>query len=136
MMDRTSCFLVFDEEEPLSYFSGVPWGHKGHGVSKGHRAERGDRIIESLRLKKITRIPESNPSPSPPCPLAMSFSATSPRFLTTSRHGDPTTSLGSLCQRLTALPEKKETPNIQHPTKLQWDSCFPFQWVSTPETSV
>lgn len=39
MMDRTSCFLVLDEEEPLSYFSGVPWGHKEHGGSKRHKAE-------------------------------------------------------------------------------------------------
>lgn len=39
MMDRTSCFLVLEEEEPLSYFSGVPWGQKAERTSKGRRAE-------------------------------------------------------------------------------------------------
>lgn len=39
MMDRTSCFLVLEEEEPLSYFSGVPWGQEAEGTSKGRRTE-------------------------------------------------------------------------------------------------
>ena len=34
MMDRTSCFLLLEEEEPLSYFSGVPWEQKAKGTSK------------------------------------------------------------------------------------------------------
>lgn len=29
--------------------------------------------MESLRLKKITRIPKSNANPSPPCPMTMSL---------------------------------------------------------------
>ena len=40
----------------------------------------------------------------------MSLSATSTRLLNTSRDGDSTTSLGSLCHCLPALPEKKLFP--------------------------
>jgi len=40
-----------------------------------------DRIIESLKLKNITKIPKSNSNPSPLCPLIMSLSVTSPWFL-------------------------------------------------------
>ena len=50
-----------------------------------------NRITGSLRLEKITEIPKSNPSP--PGPLTISYSATSPCFLNTSRDGDSTTSL-------------------------------------------
>lgn len=39
MMERTSCFLVPEEEELLSYFSGVPWGQEAEETSKGCRAE-------------------------------------------------------------------------------------------------
>lgn len=39
MMERTSCFLELEEEEPLSYFSGVPWGQEAEGTSKGPRTE-------------------------------------------------------------------------------------------------
>lgn len=42
MMDRTSCFLVLDEEEPLSYFSGVPCGQtQGRRDVKGAQSRRG-----------------------------------------------------------------------------------------------
>jgi len=53
---------------------------------------------ESLRLEKSTEIVTSNGQAMPPCPLTTSLSATSPWFLNTSRDGDCTTSLGSLCQ--------------------------------------
>ena len=45
----------------------------------------------------------------------MSLSATSPRFLNTSRDSDSTTSLGSLCHCITALSEKKCSliPNLK-----------------------
>jgi len=50
----------------------------------------------------------------------MSQSATSTRFLNTSRDGDSTTSLGSLFQCLTTLSVKKFFPNIQSkPTLMQ-----------------
>ena len=44
---------------------------------------------------------------SPAYQLTTSLSATFTSFLNTSRDGDPTTSLGSLCQCLTTLSEKK-----------------------------
>jgi len=51
-------------------------------------------------------------NPFPPCPLTLTLRAVSPRFLNTSRDGDSTTSLGSLCQCLTTF--RIETfPNIQ-----------------------
>lgn len=38
------------------------------------------RIIEIIRLEKTSKIPMSNPSPSPPCPLNMShFSISGPK---------------------------------------------------------
>lgn len=39
MMERTSCFLVPEEEELLSYFSGVPCGQEAEETSKRRRAE-------------------------------------------------------------------------------------------------
>ena len=63
--------------------------------------------IDSLRLEKTTKFIMPNVNPSPPCPLTMSPSATSPRFWNTSRDGDSTTSLGSLCLCLTSLSKKK-----------------------------
>ena len=60
------------------------------------------RIIESLMLEKTSKVTQSNPN-SPHHVL----SATSPRFLHTSGTVTPTTSLGSLCQCLTTLSEKK-----------------------------
>ena len=67
---------------------------------------------ETFRFQIGVRIIEprsSSPtiSLSPPCPLTMSLSATSTRFLNASRDGDSTTSLGSLCQCLTTLSDKK-----------------------------
>ena len=61
---------------------------------------------ESLRMVKTSNV-KPNSNPPPPCPPTVSLSATSPRFLNTFRDGDPTTSLGILCQCLTALLEKK-----------------------------
>ena len=62
---------------------------------------------ESLRLKKTTKIIQSNHQPIPPCPLSTSLSDTSIRFLNTFRDGDSTASLGGLCHCLTTLSEKK-----------------------------
>jgi len=45
--------------------------------------------------------------PPPPCPLPTSLSATSTWLLNTSRDGDSTTSLGSLCHCHTTPSEKK-----------------------------
>ena len=62
-------------------------------------------IIESLRLEKISKNIQSNHQLMPTTPTkTMYLSATSPRFLNTPRDSD---SLGSLCQCLTILPEKK-----------------------------
>ena len=49
---------------------------------------------------------------SPPCLLTTSFSATSTLFLNTSRGGDSTTSLGSLCHCPNTLSENKIFPNL------------------------
>lgn len=56
MMDRTSCFLVLEEEEPLSYFSGVPWGQKAEKTSKGCRAE-GDAATASHQVSTGLMLP-------------------------------------------------------------------------------
>jgi len=64
------------------------------------------KVIELLRLEKISRITQSNPKPSPSCPLTMTLSATSAQLLTPSRGGESTTSLCSLCQCLTTPSEK------------------------------
>jgi len=66
-----------------------------------------NRIIESLWLERPIRSPGPTISPSPPCPLTTSLSATSTRLWNTSRDSDCTTSLYSLCHCSTALPERK-----------------------------
>jgi len=43
--------------------------------------------------------PQVQPQCIPTTPITMSLSATSPRCWSTSRDSDPTTSLGSLCQK-------------------------------------
>ena len=43
-----------------------------------------NRIIESLRLERISKIIQSSHQPNPPCPLTMSISATAPWFWSTS----------------------------------------------------
>ena len=65
------------------------------------------RITESLSLEKIYKVIKSNRQPITTCPLSVSLSASSPRFLKTSRDIDSTTSLSSRCQCLTTLSEKK-----------------------------
>ena len=53
-------------------------------------------IIDSCRLEKTSKIIQSDRSPTTNIAhCTMSLSATSTRFLNTSRNGDPTTSLGS-----------------------------------------
>jgi len=71
------------------------------------------RITESLRLEKTSKIPKHNPSP--PLPLTISLSAPSPWFLDTTRDGDSTTSLGSLCHCIITLLERKCSliPNLK-----------------------
>ena len=68
-----------------------------------------DRIIESWRLEKTSKIIKSNHQPI----TTMSWSAISTRFLNTSRNGDSTTFLGSLFQRLYYSFNKEIFPNIQ-----------------------
>ena len=67
------------------------------------------RIIKSLRLERpLESLSPTDIHSPPPCPLTTSLSATSLHFFNTSRDGDhPPSSLGSLCQCLTALLEKK-----------------------------
>ena len=89
------------------------------------------RIIESLRLGKTTKI--TNPSPSPPCPLPTSLSATSPRLWDTSRDGDPTTPCATVPLPHRSLGEgivpnsQPEPPLAQHqaipprPVALTWE---------------
>ena len=60
-----------------------------------------------IQVGKDLSDPQVQPQPTQPCPLPTSLSATSPWFWNTSRDGDPTTSLGSPFQCLTALSEKK-----------------------------
>jgi len=89
------------------------------------------RIIKSLRLEGPYS-PTS--SPSPPCPLMMSLSATSTQLLNTSRDNDSTTFLDSLCHCLTAPCKNNFFPNIQfepsqaklevipsHPDTVSWE---------------
>jgi len=52
-------------------------------------------------------------SPSPPCPLTISLSITSPCFLDAPWGCDPTTFLGSLCQSTTAPSKSKSFLNVQ-----------------------
>ena len=107
---------------------------------------QGHRIIESLR--KTTKIIQSNNNPSPPCSLTMSFSATSPHSLNTSRDSDPTT---SLCQCTTIAFNHKAPSPIQHPFwrspsiqsplsvkkphTLTWLPCFHLHGLAEPPTS-
>ena len=71
-------------------------------------------LIESLRLEKTSKTIYSNRQLITPCPLPTSLSATSTWLLNTSRDGDSTTFMGSLCHCLTALSEKKFSliPNL------------------------
>jgi len=64
-----------------------------------------NRITESLRT--IIKIVQSDHKSTPPCPLTVSLSATSTWFLNTSRDGDPTATLSSLCHCLSTLSEQK-----------------------------
>ena len=70
------------------------------------------RAIEPQRLKKISKIIESNPSPPPPCPVTTCLSATSSRFWNSPRDSDSSTSLGSLCQCYSFREDI--VPYIQH----------------------
>jgi len=58
-------------------------------------------------LENASKVIQSNHQPTPTMLATLSLGATSPRSLSSSRDGDPTISLGSLCQRLTALWENK-----------------------------
>ena len=70
-------------------------------------------LIESLRLKKTSKIPKSNPL----CPLPTSLSATSPGFWSTSRDGDPTTPWAAV--PLQHCSYKEIVPNIHPETPLR-----------------
>lgn len=64
------------------------------------------RITGSLRLETC-KIPKSNPSPLPLCPLTMSPSVTSPPSWNTPRDGDPSAPWATWCHCTTTLLEKK-----------------------------
>ena len=56
-----------------------------------------------IKVGKTAKIIQSNHQPTPSCPLTTSLIVISALFVSTSRGGDSTTSLGSLCQCLTSL---------------------------------
>ena len=77
--------------------------------------------------EKASKITQSNQQPITPCPLPMALSATSTRLWNTSKDGDSTTSLGSLCHCLTALAEKKFS--LISNLNLPWHNVKPFTFV-------
>jgi len=70
------------------------------------------RIIELLRFKKTSKITQFNHQPTPTMPTKHVPQCHPTCFLNTTRDGDSTTSLGSLCQCTTILSENF-APNIQ-----------------------
>lgn len=76
-----------------SKWLGTRWGCDMAWLALGW----GSRVIESFRLKKISKVIYTNPNPSP---LTTSLRATSMWFWNTSRDDDSTTSLESLFQIL------------------------------------
>ena len=69
-----------------------------------------NRIIESLRLEKSSKIIQSNHPPTTNIlPLNHVLCTTSKHFLNTSRDSDSNTSLGSPFQHLTTLKYKEKT---------------------------
>jgi len=77
--------------------------------------------------EKASKITQSNQQPITLCPLPMALSATSTRLWNTSKDGDSTTSLGSLCHCLTALAEKKFS--LISNLNLPWHNVKPFTFV-------
>jgi len=73
----------------------------GRSTCRSLYATSSYRITESLQLEKTSKIIQ--PNAPLPCLLTTSLSATSPWFLSTSRDGDSTTSLGSLCHCITTI---------------------------------
>ena len=64
-------------------------------------------VILGIQWPRKLEKTSENPQAIPLRPLTVSLSATSPWFLNTSWENDHTTTLGSLCQCMTALSEKK-----------------------------
>ena len=64
-------------------------------------------VILGIQWPRKLEKTSENPQAIPLRPLTVSLSAISPWFLNTSWENDHTTTLGSLCQCLTALSEKK-----------------------------
>ena len=89
-----------------------------------NKESENQRIAESLRLEKISKI--ICPTISPPCPLTTSLSATSPQSLNISRDGDSTTSLGSLCQTKNYMESNAVRPllSLQVPLQVAGVSCM------------
>lgn len=88
-----------------------------------------NQIIESLRLKKTSKIIESNCLPSTAKSTIFPH-VTSTRLLNGFRNGDTTTVLCSLCQGLTTLFVKKffAISNLNCP----WHNLRPFPLISFP----
>ena len=114
-MTQSPCFFLPSSSTGYRYASIVGKHAENHG------------IIGSLRLEKTSKIMKSNQQPSPPCPLTMSLSAISLCFLKTFGVGDCSTSLGSLCQWLTAPSEKKFF--LISNMNLPWPNLKPFHLV-------
>jgi len=80
-----------------------------------------DRVI---LVGKELQDPRVQPQPTPLCPLLTSLSATSPQLLNTSRDSDCTTSVGSPCHCITALPKKKHF--LIFNLNIPWQNIRPF----------
>jgi len=88
-------------------------------ASEQHKTEwtTSHKFTELLKLERPLRSSSPAVSPSPPCPLTTSHSATPPRFLSTSREGDSTAYMGSLCHCIIDLLEKEfRTVDLSHST--------------------
>ena len=89
--------------------------------------------MESLRLEKTSKVTWPNRQPIPTMPTDHILSATSTRLWNTSRDGDCTTSLGSLCHCSTTpsrgvfLPSNLNLNLVQpeaissHPIAVTWE---------------
>lgn len=86
------------------------------------------RIIESLTVKKTTKITKSHHWPT----TTMPFCATSTLFLNISRVDDSTTSLGSLFQCLTTEKKCFLTSNLYWPLRLLSVILSPVTWEKRP----
>ena len=95
------------------------------------------RIMSSVRLEKTLKTIWSNRQPIPTMPITTSLSATSTRFLSTSRDGDPPTSLGSLCHcGLSSTEHRGRTNNLWLCHHMEtWLPALPATYHGFPKSS-